>query len=215
MTFSHLFLLFSLTLQGMDTQINSEAQWSENIIIADADYVDSVTFDLIVNFERMIGRRIPAADLARWIDCVALDGGIREGEHQTQVVLIHRKDRKGMENFMPSDYVSDLNGKAFKDHLGEFMLSSLPIEEIVDETDFLMEIVQAACEQPNVKRVMIVPNFEKDGLYDRMRHVLQQVDDDKRITVFAMQPLSGGNFRQEILGYSLMNALGIKSEEIK
>ena len=215
MAFSRLFLLFSLTLQGMDTQINSEAQWSENIIIADADYVDSVAFDLIVNFERMIGRRIPVADLARWIDCVALDGGIREGEHQTQVVLIHRKDRKGMENFMPSDYESDLNGKAFKDHLGEFMLSSLPIEEIVDETDFLMEIVQAACEQPNVKRVMIVPNFEKDGLYDRMRHVLQQVDDDKRITVFAMQPLSGGNFRQEILGYSLMNALGIKSEEIK
>jgi hypothetical protein len=215
MTFISFFLLFSLTLQGMDTQINSEAQWSENIIIADADYVDSVTFDLIVNFERMIGRRIPAADLARWIDCVALDGGIREGEHQTQVVLIHRKDRKGMENFMPSDYESDLNGKAFKDHLGEFMLSSLPIEEIVDETDFLMEIVQAACEQPNVKRVMIVPNFEKDGLYDRMRHVLQQVDDDKRVTVFAMQPLSGGNFRQEILGYSLMNALGIKSEDIK
>lgn len=198
----------------MDVQF-ANYQWSENIIIADADYVDSVTFDLIVNFERMIGRRIPVADLARWIDCVALDGGIREGEHQTQVVLIHRKDRKGMENFMPSDYESDLNGKAFKDYLGEFMLSSLPIEEIVDETDFLMEIVQAACEQPNVERVMIVPNFEKDGLYDRMRHVLQQVDDDKRITVFAMQPLPGGNFRQEILGYSLMNALGIKSEEIK
>lgn len=198
----------------MDVQF-ANYQWSENIIIVDADYVDSVAFDLIVNFERMIGRRIPAADLPRWIDCVALDGGIREGEHQTQVVLIHRKDRKGMENFMPSDYESDLNGKAFKDHLGEFMLSSLPIEEIVDETDFLMEIVQAACEQPNVERVMIVPNFEKDGLYDRMRHVLQQVDDDKRITVFAMQPLPGGNFRQEILGYSLMNALGIKSEEIK
>lgn len=215
MSFISFFLLFSLTLQGMDTQINSEAQWSENIIIVDADYVDSVAFDLIVNFERMIGRRIPVADLARWIDCVALDGGIREGEHQTQVVLIHRKDRKGMENFMPSDYESDLNGKAFKDHFGEFMISSLPIEEIVDETDFLMEIVQAACEQPNVERVMIVPNFEKDGLYDRMRHVLQQVDDDKRITVFAMQPLPGGNFRQEILGYSLMNALGIKSEEIK
>lgn len=198
----------------MDVQF-ANYQWSENIIIVDADYVDSVAFDLIVNFERMIGRRIPVADLARWIDCVALDGGIREGEHQTQVVLIHRKDRKGMENLMPSDYESDLNGKAFKDHLGEFMLSSLPIEEIVDETDFLMEIVQAACEQPNVERVMIVPNFEKDGLYDRMRHVLQQVDDDKRITVFAMQPLPGGNFRQEILGYSLMNALGIKSEEIK
>ena len=93
MVFSRLFLLFSLTLQSMDVQF-ANYQWSENIIIADADYVDSVAFDLIVNFERMIGRRIPVADLPRWLDCVALDGGIREGEHQTQVVLIHRKDRK-------------------------------------------------------------------------------------------------------------------------
>ena len=52
--------------------------WSENIIIVDADYVDKVAFDLIVNFERMIGRHIPQADLAHWIDCIALDGGIKE-----------------------------------------------------------------------------------------------------------------------------------------
>jgi len=39
--------------------------------------------------------------------------------------------------------------------------------------------------------------------------------DDKRITLFAMQPMPGGNFRQEILGYSLMNALGISANEIK
>ena len=31
----------------------------------------------------------------------------------------------------------------------------------------------------------------------------------------AMQPMMGGNFRQEILGYSLMKALGIESNEIK
>ena len=33
----------------------------ENIIIADADFIDRVAFDLIVNFERIIGRRIPPA----------------------------------------------------------------------------------------------------------------------------------------------------------
>jgi hypothetical protein len=36
----------------------------------------------------------------------------------------------------------------------------------------------------------------------------------KRMTVFAMQPMAGGNFRQEILGYSLMAALGISGDEI-
>jgi hypothetical protein len=41
-------------------------------------------------------------------------------------------------------------------------------------------------------------------------------DDDhpKRVTVFTMEPKTGGNFRQEILGYSLMAALGIRGEEI-
>ena len=53
----------------------NEMEWSENVILADADYVDRVAFNLIVNFERMIGRRIPQADMARWLDCVALDSG--------------------------------------------------------------------------------------------------------------------------------------------
>ena len=52
--------------------------WSENVIIVDADYVDNVAFNLIVNFERIIGRRIPQADLARWLVCIALDGGLRK-----------------------------------------------------------------------------------------------------------------------------------------
>ena len=53
------------------------------------------------------------------------------------------------------------------------------------------------------------------ALWDALRHALRDVDDeDKRVTLFAMQPLEGGNFRQEILGYSLMNALGIKGSEL-
>ena len=44
----------------------NEEQWTENVILADADYADSVAFDLIVNFERMLGRRIPQADMVQW-----------------------------------------------------------------------------------------------------------------------------------------------------
>ena len=65
-------------------------KWSENVILIDADYVDKVAFDLIVNFERMLGRRVPQADMAQWLEYVALDGGLREGQHQTQVVLLHQ-----------------------------------------------------------------------------------------------------------------------------
>ena len=191
-----------------------EVRWSENVILADADYIDRVAFNLIVNFERMLGRRIPQADIARWIDCVALDGGIREGEHETQVVLIHQKGKLGLENFVPSAY-KELDGKAFKDHLGEFAINAYPIEQIAGE-DFFTEVLSLVTAQKEVKRVMVIPNLEEDTIYNKVRGALRQVDDEeKRVTLFAMQPLTGGNYRQEILGYSLMAALGIRAEEIK
>lgn len=199
----------------MNNDTLTKANWSENVVIVDADYVDRVAFDLIVNFERMIGRRIPKADLAKWIDCVALDGGLREGEHDTQVVLIHDKKQAALDNFVPASYDDELNGKAFKDHLGEFTVSSFPVEDITTATDFFLDTVAMVCAQKEVKRVMIIPDAENRVLYADLRHTLQRVDDEKRITVFAMQPMEGGNFRQEILGYSLMNALGIRAEELK
>ena len=87
-----------------------ERKLSENIILVDADYIDKVAFNLIVNFERMIGRRIPNADMARWTDCVALDGGIREGDNEVQVILIHYKDTHRLANFTPSDLSTELDG---------------------------------------------------------------------------------------------------------
>ena len=66
-----------------------------------------------------------------------------------------------------------------------------------------------------MKRVMIIPDSENSDVYSQIRSLLRNVDDDnKRITMFAMQPVEGGNFRQEILGYSLMNALGIRADEV-
>lgn len=192
-------------------------KWAENVIIVDADYVDRVAFDLIVNFERMIGRKIPRADMSQWAVCMALDGGLREGNHQTQLVLIHDKKRTGMENFSPSMFDKELNGQAFKDaRLGEFLVSSYPVEELTGKEEFILEVVKAALAQKEVKRIMVVPNVEEGSIYDEIRALMHALDDEERyVTLFAMQPLPGGKFRQELLGYSLMNALGIKSNEIK
>lgn len=197
----------------MNNNLN-DSEWCENVILADADYVDSVAFDLTVNFERMIGRRIPKADMARWIDCVALDGGLREGNHETQVVFIHAKNRTQMDNFTPGSYADELDGKAFKDALGEFQFSALPVEDsMTTASDFFIESLRVICNSKDVKRVMVIPNT--DNIYDRVRETLRRVDEEKRVTVFAMQPMAGGNFRQEILGYSLMQALGIRADEIR
>ena len=106
---------------------SNNIHWSENIIVADAEYIDKVAFNLTVYFERALNRRIPKADFSTWAIDVALDGGVREGEHETQVVLVHDKDKRQMEYFTPSDFERDLNAKAFRhEKFGEFIVASRP-----------------------------------------------------------------------------------------
>ncbi|MBQ8466911.1 MAG: hypothetical protein IJ546_04360 [Prevotella sp.] len=189
-----------------------DTKWTENVIIADADYVDSVAFDLTVNFERMIGRQIPKADMPRWVECVALDGGLREGEHETAVVLIHHTRQQQMNNFMPGIYATELNGQAFKSHLGEFVFYAVTTEGMVSEDDLLLDTVRLAGSQPEVQRLMVIAS---DTLCREVRQALKDVDpEQKHVTLFTMQPTSCAPFRQELLGYSLMAALGIRSDEI-
>lgn len=208
-------MCFSFAFRSLISTFAGMNQFKENVILADADYVDHVAFDLIVNFERMIGRQIPKADMARWVDCVALDGGLRQGDNEVQVVLIHDKGQEWMKNFAPADYERELNGQAFKDHLGEFVFETHPVEDLVSKADFMADALQMLCSEPTVKRLMVIPNCEDDATYRKMMEVLHRIDDnDKRITLFAMQPLIGCPCRQEILGYSLMAALGIRGEEV-
>ena len=209
--------------KGSETTFPTSIFSSKNVILVDADYVDKVAFDLTVNFERMIGRRIPQADMARWLECVAMDGGLRpqtsdilhqtsDNSHPTsiQVVLLHQ--HPGMENFAPGDF-SELDGKAFSGPLGEFLISSIQVEPLTNMERLFSESLQVAVHATEVERLIVVPDAEH--YYNMVREALRHADDDKRITLLAMQPLEGGPFRQDILGYSLMAALGIKSEEIK
>lgn len=189
--------------------------WSENVILADADYIDRVVFDLTVNFERMLGRRIPKANFGRWADCVALDAGMRPYDAEplpvTQIILLHSKERKQLDNFTPASYTEELDGKAFSDQLGEFCISCVPVEHLTTMEDLFCESLQHICQQSEVKRLMVIGD---DGYYDHIKSALTSLH-VPTTTVFTMQPLPGGRFQQEMLGYSLMAAMGIRSEEIE
>ena len=200
----------------------NDARWTDTVILVDADYVDKVAFDLTVNFERMIGRRIPQADMARWLECVALDGGLRPQQHdvhsthnthptpQTQVVLLYSHDE--MRNFRPGR-MADLDGKAFQSELGEFLISCVHVEEMIGMDQLFIDSLQVLGSAAEVDRLVVVPNAEE--IYNKVRETLRHADQEKRVTLLAMQPMEGGPFRQEILGYSLMAALGISADEIK
>lgn len=189
-----------------------QTKWAPNVVLVDADYLDNVAFDLTVNFERMIGRRIEQADLCHWIDCIALDSGLRPGDNEVQVHFLHSKQRDGLKYFNPSKFDADLNGLSFKDNLGHFSLFSFPVEEVVEKDEFVVQSLTMLADAKEIKRLAVVADMEAYG--DRIRKICANTE-GKEICLFAMEPQSGRGFSQEILGYSLMSALGIKGEELR
>lgn len=189
-----------------------KTEWKENVVLVDADYVDRVAFNLIVNFERMLNRRIPKADLAQWLVCVALDGGVFGTRNEVQVVMIHGKGRKELENFNPSAF-ADIDGHAFNEaRLGEFTMSLLPDETPAAEAPLFVQAFETLADAQEIKRLIVVPDLARYG--GALRPALKEAE-KKDVILLAMEPQPGRTFKSEILGYSLMNALGIRSDELK
>ena len=200
----------------------NNSEWAENVILADADYVDGVAFNLIVNFERMLGRRVPPADMAQWAECVALDGGMPiaetpvtdgEGQPALQVVLVHRHERSALQNFAPAHYADELNGKAVQTRVGECLFTVVQTEDMAPKGQLMCDLLDALCQQQAVRRLMVVPD---EQTVPQLRPVLQHHDSEqRRTTLLTMQPTAGGAWRHVLLGYSLMAALGISGREIE
>lgn len=192
------------------------------VILLDADYVDKVAFDLTVNFERMLMRRIPQADLAQWLVCVALDGGLLyDGEAEVasdggrkdgiQVVFLHGEGRAEMKCFTPGRF-ADVDGQAFRDErLGEFLMSAVRCEHMAGDA-FFVECVEALLSSDEVRTVVLIPDMERYGAV--LKSLLSREGRKKDVTLLTMQPESGRGFQSEILGYSLMHAMGIRGEEL-
>ena len=187
-------------------------KWAPAVVLIDAAYLDRVAEDLTRNFSRMIGRPISKADLCHWLDCIALDSGLRPGNNDLQAHFLYPKEMKSLNYFEPSRFDDDLNGLSFDDNLGHFSLFAFPLEEVVRTDEFFLQSLTMLADAQEIKHLMVVADMKAYGT-DVVK-ICQQTD-GKQITLFSMEPISGEGFKPEILGYSLMAALGISADELR
>ena len=188
------------------------SNWSPNLILVDADYLDEITGGVSAHFGPKIGRELPAADLCQWLDCVALDSGLREGKQEVQVVFLHSKEKEKFDNYLPAHFENELNGKAFEDFVGEFILQSFPVERVVSQAEFFVESLEAALASTDVKKVMVVGDMGNYG--EKLTKKLAE-DHGKHVILFSLQPEEGKGYIPENIGFSLLAALGIRGDELQ
>lgn len=188
------------------------SKWAPVVVLVDADYLDRVAADLTLNFGRMIGRSIAKADLCHWLDCVLLDGALRPGHNEVQAHMLHAKQKAALEHFQPSRFDEDLNGLSFDDNLGHFSLFAFPVEDVVRSDEFFLQSLTMLADAAEVEKLLVVGDTQSYG--KGMVDICQNTD-GKDITLFAMEPVMGQGFKTEILGYSLMSAMGISADELR
>lgn len=184
---------------------------SKNVILVDTSYIDKVSLDFTENFERILNRQIPKADLALWLDCIALDGGIEPGENDIQVIFIYNKNE--MKNFVPSKIQEEIDGKAFKDNLGEFCMEAYEVAHNVTTIgEQFAETLRVLTDAESVENIMIIPNMAD---YEDLILDILKKNEKKKVVLFAIQPQQGSGFTQQQLGFSVVHALGISSDELQ
>ena len=185
---------------------NTRIKLSETVMVIDAAYLNFVINDLKKYFEPLLGRSLQRADLALFTMCLAMDAGVKEGSNDVQILLVYDEQSGKLEDCLPSDLKSELDGMAFKGPRGELYLD-------------LLHIVLNSAE---VKKLIVVPFNEEYG--EEVENVLKesvvesagQKGNAKDIVFFRMEkPVTPVAYRWEILGYPLMSALGIRSEDLQ
>ena len=192
--------------------MEQKMQWSENVILVDADFLDSLVQDFITNFERMINRPLGKLDLCHWLDCLLLDVEVKEGEHDNFVALKQKKGNKGLKFVNPGDFKEFLSEKAFKDRLGEFSLGSFPIEDIVSRGEFMNDALKAAMESDKTQHILVIADMDA---YGTQIWKTANGETKAQVTLVTMRLIPSGKYKQQILGYSVMSGLGIRSDELK
>ena len=179
-------------------------------LLIDAEMLDKTAFGLIVNFERVFERRLPKANMNKWLYAAALDGGFpQKSENTIDAILIKSPDYKEMRNFDIDMLECEEPIKSYKNEAGCFKLYIKNAEEGI-ATTFLLFLNLFSKIKNDIDNLICMPAPEYIRNITNYAH-----SSDINISLLVMEPIMGYGFSQELLTYSLFYSLGISTEEIR
>lgn len=193
----------------MENKIN----FPETVVLIDAALLNAIVTDFKKNFEKMLQRSLQKMDVAQFAVNLALDANIPTGNKEIQVIFVYDESTPKLSHSVPSDLKSELDGVAFQDSLGEFIFASLSPEEMTTRDDLYFDLLHIIGESDDVKRIIAIP-FEHNN--KETIHAALEGIKEKEVTLFSMnKPERTTSYSWQLLAYPVMQALGIRGDEMK
>lgn len=186
---------------------------SETVVLIDAAFLNFVITDMKGYFEKTLQRSLQEIDLSMLTTYLTLDAGITEGKNEVQFLFVYDKASSRLVYCQPSDLSQELNGVAFQSQYGEYSFASVPSEGMVSREDLFLDLLSIVSDSADVKKMIVVSFNEEYG--KRVTDALRVVK-GKEIIQFRMnEPESPVEYKWEMLAFPVMQALGIKAEELQ
>lgn len=186
---------------------------SETVVLIDAAFLNFVITDMKGYFEKTLQRSLQEIDLSMLTTYLTLDAGITEGKNEVQFLFVYDKASSRLVYCQPSDLGQELNGVAFQSQYGEYSFASVPSEGMVSREDLFLDLLSIVSDSADVKKMIVVSFNEEYG--KRVTDALRVVK-GKEIIQFRMnEPESPVEYKWEMLAFPVMQALGIKAEELQ
>lgn len=189
-------------------------KFAPTVVLIDAVGLNRTGTDIARHFTPVVGRELPKADLAILLECMALDIGLQPDAHQVQVLFVFDGNEPRMDFCMPSHLENELNNVGFKSGLGEFSLYAFQPSGMATREELFTETLLLLGESKDVRRILLVPDTETYG--NDWWKVANGLKEKESVTLFGMNPPQEETaFRFEMLGFSILQALGIRADEIR
>lgn len=186
----------------------------EIVILIDASYLEEVGRSMREYFSYIVKRNLPKADLPAWVEGVALDAGVRPGDNHIQVIFIYPNTMKAFTFCEPADLGEELHCVAFRSNMGEFSFSSFSTEALTTCESMYADFAQTLSVSQGTEQVILVGDMTLYG--DETVKALQEAE-GREVCCFSMdvQKAASFSFPCHNLGFSLLHAMGVRSEELE
>ena len=183
------------------------------MVLIDAAFLNFVIMDMKRYFEETLQRTLQEIDLSMLTTYLTLDAGIVEGKNEVQFLFVYDKDSNKLQNCQPSDLKNELNGVAFQSPYGEYLFASVPSEGMVSREALFLDLLSIISDSADVKKMIIISFNEEYG--DKVTTVLSEVK-EKEIIQFRMnEPQIPVEYKWDMLAFPVMQALGIRADELQ
>lgn len=194
--------------------MEEEKKIPETFILVDTSYLDFISNDVKLNFERILARPLPSFDLVGLLTYLSMDAGAQTPVSGSDVLFLSDLPDVHIRNCEPGNLKATLDGKACMTETGEMTFSFSNTEGFTTLKDLFADTVGHLCKIKGLKRIALIAS-DKD--FDEMSaDLLKNKPENIDVVMFRMDHKEPtGSLRHELLIYPLLKAFGVRSEELR